>query len=183
MIEEWKKQIGIAFLVKQKIWELDQGRLWPLHYPELGATEDKLRQVEAHVGFSLPSQYRRFLECADGWRCFYQKVDLFSTDELLGGELMNVAGEVLEWLDAEGILCASGYSQGDVLPIGLSQEDNTLFCLAKAPQLSAGRALWFSDKLVDTFPDFREFFLAMCDYNRLEIRYLLDERANKPRGN
>ena len=46
MTVEWKKQIAIAFLVKQRIWELDQGRLWELHYPELAATEEQLRAVQ-----------------------------------------------------------------------------------------------------------------------------------------
>lgn len=180
MTVEWKKQIAIAFLVKQRICELDQGRLWPLHYPELAATEEQLHAVEAHLGFPLPVQYRQFLECANGWQCFYQKVDLFGTDNLLGGDRMRLAEDVLDWLEAENILAPAGYSQKELLPVGLSQDDNTLFCMTTPSHSFPGRVLWFSDKLVDTFPDFKEFFLAMCDYNRLEVGYLLDEQANEP---
>src|SRR5205814_1245614 len=84
MTVEWKKRIAIAFLVKQRIGELDQGRLWDLHYPELAATEEQLSAVEAHLGFSLPGQYRQFLECASGWQCFFLNVDLFGVEDLLG---------------------------------------------------------------------------------------------------
>jgi SMI1 / KNR4 family (SUKH-1) len=180
MTVEWKKQIAIAFLVKQRIWELDQGRLWELHYPEVAATEEQLRAVEAHLGFSLPAQYRQFLECANGWQCFFLNVDLLGAEDLLGSDRMDMALEVLKWLEADHVLASSGHSQKELLPIGLSREDNTLFCISTPLCLVPNQVLWFSGKLVDTFPDFREFFLAMCDYNRLEVERLLGERANEP---
>jgi hypothetical protein len=183
MTVEWKKQIAIAFVVKQRIWELDLGRLWELHHPELAATEEQLRAVEAHLRFSLPVQYRQFLGCANGWQCFFLNVDLFGVEDLLGSDRMGMALEVLEWLEADHVLVSLGHSQKELLPIGLSREDNNLFCMTTPSHSFPGRVLWFSGKLIDTFPDFREFFLAMCDHNRLEVERLLGEQASGPRGN
>jgi hypothetical protein len=176
MSDQWKKDIAIAFLVKQRIWELDQGRLWPFHYPELAATEAELIAVEEQLGYPLASEYRLFLSCANGWQCFYQRVDLFGTAELLGGLRMSAAMELLGWLE-EDVLPFCGYSQADLLPIAISRDDLTLFCLTKPSHPRPGQVLWFSGKLIETFPDFREFFLAMCDYNRKEVGYLLEEQG------
>lgn len=180
MNEEWKKQIATAFLVKKRIWELDEGVLWPFHYPELAASEEQLRAVEEHLGFTLPLHYREFLGCANGWDCFYQKVDIFGSNDLLGSNRMGLALEILGWLKEENILSGSGYSQEELLPVGVSQDDNTMFCVTNNEHSSPGRVLWFSDKLVDSFSSFWEFFLAMSDYNRLEVGYLTGEKPGNP---
>lgn len=173
MTVEWKKQIAIAFMVKQKIHELDGG-LWPFHYPELAASEEQVLAVESQLGHPLPAEYRQFLRCANGWQGFYLNVDLFGVEDLLGSPRMGMATELLEWLVADTPVSASPFHP-ELLPIGLSQEDNTLFCLATPLHPHPGQVLWYSGKLIDTFPDFREFFLAMCDYSRLEVQRLLGE--------
>jgi hypothetical protein len=179
MSDQWKKEIAIAFMVKQRIWELDQGRLWPFHYPELAATEAELVAVEERLGYPLAGEYRSFLSCANGWQGFYQRVDLFGTSELLGGLRMAAAAELLEWLE-EDVLPFCGFAQTDLLPIAVSRDDMTLFCLSKPSHPHSGQVFWFSGKLIETFVDFREFFLAMCDYNRKEVGYLLGEQGTSP---
>jgi hypothetical protein len=181
MTTEWKKQIAIGFMIKERIRDLDQGRLWALHYPELAASEEQLGRVEAHLGFSLPVQYRQFLECANGWQCFFLNVDLFGVDDLLGSDRMAFAMEAVEWLEADNVLASSQVCRQELLPIGMSREDNNLFCISISPSSRSGEVLWFSGKLIDRFSDFREFFLAMCDYNRLEVDRLVREQSNTPK--
>lgn len=170
--EEWKKQIAIAFLVKQKIHELDGG-LWPFHYPELAASDEQILMIETQLGYQLPAEYRRFLRCSNGWQGFYLNVDLFGIDDLLGSPRMDRATEILDWLVADTSVSATS-SKSELLPIGLSQEDNTLFCLATPLHSHPGQVIWYSGKLIDSFPDFCEFFLAMCDYSRLEVQRLVE---------
>jgi hypothetical protein len=179
MSVEWKKQIATAFLVKQKIHELDEEGQWPFHYPELAASEEQIHAVENKLGYSLPIEYRQFLKCANGWQGFYLNVDLFGTEDLLGSSRMTRAIELLEWLEADNVIPSSSFHP-ELLPIGLSQEDNTLFCLATPLHQLSGQVLWFSGKLIETFPNFREFFLAMCDYSRLEVERLQGKVPNLP---
>jgi hypothetical protein len=177
MLDEWKKQIGIAFYIKEKFAVLDQGRLWgPLYYPELPASEEELRLVEASLGSPLPTQYRQFLMCANGWKRFYQDVDIFGTDELRRGDRMIAAIEALDWLDANDVITKAGYSRKELLPIGISQdkENNTLFCITTSNAPYAGVVLWFSEKFIQAFLDFRDFFLAMCEYNSMEVKEFLN---------
>lgn len=43
---DWKKEIGIAFLVKQKLFDVDVDELWPLHHPEAAATAEELDEAD-----------------------------------------------------------------------------------------------------------------------------------------
>lgn len=171
MTVEWKKRIAIAYLIKRKINEIDGGRLWSLHHPELAASEEQLLAVEYHLGYPLAADYRRFLECANGWQEFYLNVDLFGVDDFQGSPRMSMATELLEWLVADSPVSASPF-HAELLPIGLSQEDNTIFCIATPLHPQPGQVLWYSGKLIDTFPNFQDFFLTMCDYSRLEVKRL-----------
>ncbi len=58
----------------------------------------------------------------------------------------------------------------ELLPIAVSIDDNTLFCLTTEENDVKDRVLWFSGRLVDSFESFTEFFLAICDYNRSRCR-------------
>jgi len=177
MTVEWKKRIAIAAMVRQRINELDHSRLWPFHLPELAAKDDTLREVETKLGYALNRGYRDFLGCANGWQCFYQRVDLFGTGDLLGSTRMTNALSLLDWIEPD-VLHSAGVSQDSLLPIAASFDDFTLFCISKPGSPSEGEVLWFSGKLVERFANFEIFFLAMIDYNRIEVNTLTNGDKN-----
>ena len=39
---DWKREIAIAYLVKQRVAEVDSNHLWEFHLPELAATEEAI---------------------------------------------------------------------------------------------------------------------------------------------
>ncbi|BES72293.1 hypothetical protein RE428_33110 [Marinobacter nanhaiticus D15-8W] len=47
---DWKREIGIAHLIKQKIAEVDEERLWEHCYPEMAASPRAIEDAEAPIG-------------------------------------------------------------------------------------------------------------------------------------
>jgi len=47
---DWKRELVIVHFVKQKIAEVDVDRLWENTLPEVAATEEQLRSLEARLG-------------------------------------------------------------------------------------------------------------------------------------
>ena len=178
MSDEWKNRIAIAYMVKQKINEVDADNLWSFQYPELAASEVELTEAESAINHRLSPEFRQFLACANGWNQFFQRVDLFGTHDLRGSSRMQRALEIVQWLIEDGSW--EGTSD-ELLPIAVSNDDNTLFCLTTAANSQKGRVLWFSGKLIESFANFTEFFLAMCDYNRLEVQNLINEHSKDDR--
>ncbi|HYR50137.1 MAG TPA: SMI1/KNR4 family protein [Candidatus Eisenbacteria bacterium] len=172
----WKQAIGEMALIHQHIWDLDDARIWPRHLPEVAASEKEIKAVEASLGYELPSDYRSFLACADGWRGFYQWVDLFGSKEL-NGSARRSAEITVATLEKEGALPKERVSSADVLPVALSSKDIDLFVLVKPNHPRAGSVIWLAGTVVDRFPSFAEFFLAMMDYNREEVQELLKARS------
>lgn len=176
MSDEWKKRIAIAYMVKQKISEVDVDGLWSFQYPELAASEGQIVEAEAAMHYRLPLDFREFLKCADGWNQFYQRVDLFGTNDLKGSDRMERALEMVQWLIEDGSWEGTA---NELLPIAVSIDDNTLFCLTTEANNAKDRVLWFSGRLVESFESFTEFFLAICDYNRLEVQNLINEHPSE----
>src|SRR3990172_5973990 len=166
---DWKKEIGIAFLVRQKVAEVDTEHILPFALPQLAATEDAIRSVEAQIG-NLPTDYRSFLLCANGWDAFCMDRDLFALSDLVAGPRMVRAGELLATLTPLEDLC--GLSEDEVLPIGLAQQDIDLFVISRAPGATLGKVYWLAGQLVEQYQSFSEFFLAMVDYSRRDIDWL-----------
>jgi hypothetical protein len=50
MIHDWKKEIGVACLVKQHVAELDKQGLWPVHLPEVAASQCQVEVAEDTLG-------------------------------------------------------------------------------------------------------------------------------------
>lgn len=167
MTSDWRKLIAIAHLVRQRLAEVDGG-LWPHHLPEVAATEERLAAFEAELGEPLPAAYRRFLARADGWSAFYQAVDLFGLEDLSSGKRRARALSFLLPLDPLEPVC--GLDRSEVLPIGVSQETEDLFLIGRSTSRKPGHVFWIAGQLIEEFPDFEEFFLAMVDYNREDVR-------------
>ena len=173
---DWKKEIGIAFLVRQKVAEVDRQHVWPFALPQVGATEDAMRSVEGQIG-NLPVDYRAFLRCADGWDAFCKDRDLFGLGDLVGGPRMARARQLLATLSPLEDVC--GLSEEDVLPIGASQHNIDLFVISRVAGVDHGKVYWLAGQLVEQYPRFSEFFLAMVDYSRMDVAHFTSNPPDK----
>lgn len=178
MITDWKAEIVKGDAIHQRIEELDRGRLWQRHLPEVAASEEEISSAEAALGFRLEERYRTFLRHANGWKSFYQAVDLFGTANLLGASPMDSARRQLQAIEALELEAALDLNLADVLPIGASALQRDIFLIAQKWSDRPGSVVWFAGRVVDSFPTFDEFFLAMLDYNRREVSYLESDSAS-----
>jgi hypothetical protein len=107
-MKDWRPAIVRMVEIKQAIYEADTDGLWEYHLPKVAATEDEIAAVEARLGIRLDPQYREFLRYANGWPSFYQSVDLFGTEDLAGGPMMDHVNEMLDVIEPEPVLEQAG---------------------------------------------------------------------------
>jgi len=169
---DWQTEIAVGALVQARIEELDHGRLWERHLPTIAASDLEIAAVERQITWPLDARYKEFLRYANGWRHLYQTVDLFGTAELGGGPLMDSARRQLEAVGGDLFQLATGVSIGSVMPIAASAEQRDLFLIETANSSNPGSVIWFSGQQIERYENFDEYFLAMIDYNRLEIATL-----------
>ncbi len=167
----------MATSVREELDRLDTEGLRKPHFfhNEVAASEDQLTSVEASLGHEIDAQYRSFLSRANGWKGFYQRVDLFGTAELTGGAHMDKSLSLLESLEPIVPLC--GVQRSELLPIAVSHTDIDLFVIGRPSSPLARKVLWLAGGLIDTFQNFGEYFLAMVDYNRREVKRLQIDRS------
>jgi hypothetical protein len=161
---DWKRELTIATYVKSKLFEADEEGLWPQSWPEVAAREEDILAAEATLRHRLDEQYRSFLAHANGWQGVLQTIDLFGTADLAGSPSMVSASAFLA--DSWACLAALHCPLESFLPIAYSEESSDLFLLGRPNSPTPGRIWWISAQLIDTYPSFLDFFLAMVDYNR-----------------
>jgi hypothetical protein len=180
-LKPWKDQIAVMYLVREELRRVDKNGLWEYHYPELRASEEQLVAAEAYLGHSIDKQYRDFLMCANGWKCFSQSVSLFGTGDLMGSSLMDCAMETLEIMDdAFPFERDTGFSREEFLPIAATFEDKDIHVITRPTSRQPGVVIWFAGEEIERYPNFEEYFLAMADYNRSDIDYFKKEEPPKP---
>ena len=173
---DWKRELAIAHLVKQKIAEVDVERLWEDTLPEIAASEEQLRSLEAQLGYGLDRQHTEFLLHANGWRAFKQQVDIFGVDDFLGGARAARAVALIDSLEPLETLC--GFGKPDVLPVAVSSDDIDVMVMTRPHTKTPGKILWLAGRLIETFAGFDEWFLAMVDYNRFEYQRLTNAHGS-----
>lgn len=65
---DWKRELVIARLVKQRVSEVDVDGIWENTLPEVAASEEELQALESRLGYFLDSKHRAFLSHANEWR-------------------------------------------------------------------------------------------------------------------
>jgi hypothetical protein len=162
--------------VKQRLAEVDGG-LWPYNFPEVRADENMICELEKDLGFRLPSSYRDFLLHANGWRGFFQTTDLLGSRELLRGNHRSYFQRVYSGLNTSD-WTALGLDPEKVLAIGVNLEDRNVFMLDLASyRENDAPVVWLDGARIEDWPNFEEFFLAMIEYNRLEVEHF--EESNQ----
>lgn len=167
---DWKREIGIAYLVKKRTEEIDLDRLWDYAVPELAASFEEIKRAEEMAKIVFSDHQRDFLLSANGWRCFYQAVDLFGTKDYCGGDRFVRASSLLNSLEEIESIC--GLSKEKAIPVAVSMNDIDLFLTSRNPDLDGDSVYWFAGQLIERFDNFSEFFLSMVDYNRLTFEKL-----------
>lgn len=172
---DWKRELAIAHLVKNKIAEVDIDHLWENTLPNAAASPDQLRMLESQLGYALHPQHREFLLHANGWRAFMHNVDVFGVDDFLEGPRAGAAVELIESLEDLEPLC--GFARRDLLPVAVNMTGIDVMVMTRPHTETPGKVIWLAGGVVDTFPDFQEWFLAMVDYNRYEYQRLVKAQA------
>jgi len=172
---DWKRELVIAHLVKNKISEVDVDGLWENTLPEVAVSAEQLTSLEKVLGYHLDPQHRQFLLHANGWRAFMQHVDVFGIDDFKGGGRAARAIELIDSLEPLDSLC--GYGKRDLVPVAVSSDDIDVFAMTRPHTAVPGQVFWFAGALIETFPCFEEWFLAMVDYNRKEYQRLVAAHA------
>ena len=167
---DWKLEIVKAVMVQERLQELDVRSLWSYHLPELAASEHDIYVLEKRLGYRLDEKYRKFLLCANGWKSFYQDVDIFGTKELMGSSLMDAAGQQLDVIGSKLFFDNTGLEVQNVLPIAASMQQPDMFLLVLPGTSEAGSVVWVAGSEVERFVGFEEYYLAMVDYNRRRIQ-------------
>lgn len=163
----WPVLIAKLVEVKQLVEETNPG-FWPHHYPEVGASPEVIDHIESVLERKLPWSYRQFLLHANGWKGFFQTVDLLSCEQLVGSSHR-------EYFDNEyGGLCADDWARlalrpEDLVVIGVTLEDRDAFVLNYASDQQGEReVVWLAGDVVDRWVSFYDFFLSMIEYNKRE---------------
>ncbi|TDP96796.1 SMI1/KNR4 family protein [Labedaea rhizosphaerae] len=166
---DWRAEIVKGVIVHQRLAELDTAGLWSYHLPELAASEDEIEATESALGHRLDPQFREFLRYANGWRSFYQDVDIFGTRALLGEGAMGSVREMLAAVDPELFFEDVGLAIDDILPVAASDKQTDIFLMSTQESQERGVVIWFAGYTIDRFDSFNEFYLSMLDYNRRQI--------------
>jgi len=175
-LKVWQDRIAVMFLVREEMRRLDTLGLNEYFYPELAATEEQLVAVETHLGEPLNSGYRDFLLCANGWRGFFFSLQLFGTEDLMGSKLMNLALEALGYVDdAMPLFKDLGFAKEDLLPIAASFIERQMHVITRSTSHQPGKIIWFDCGEVESYLSFEDYFLAMTDYNREDLKDLPEQ--------
>ena len=169
-MEKYKQLIVRLLTVRDKMMEIDTKQMWEYHFPEIACNESEIERVQEYIGFKLDNEYVSFLLCANGWKCFYQMVDLFGTKDLVSDK-MKIAEDYLQAeLEYDEELCSI---KDKLLPIACSQDDNDLFVLVLDGCTYSGSVIWLAGGQIDRFDSFYDFFESMIEYNRITYEYML----------
>jgi hypothetical protein len=94
-----------------------------------------------------------------------------ATADFLSEQRSQFAKELLETWEPLDKLC--GLRPSDVLPIAVSQDSIDVFVISRQHTQKPGEVVWLAGEVIDRFPHFDEYFLAMVDYNREEAKALV----------
>lgn len=174
-LTQWMVRIVRMLEVRNEMYIADKEQLWDYYYPELAAQMEDIASLQKKLNVTLSQDYVDFLLRADGWKCFYQNVDLFGTKDF-DTEIMKYAKLLLsvelEYHDALRQI------KDDLLPIAVSRTDKDLFVMVLTEGKNFGQIVWLAGGEIDRFSSFIEFFDSMMEYNQLDLEDMLNENKS-----
>ena len=178
----WPDYIGWGWMIVQARMEADWTGLWDYAMPNPKASEETVARAEARLGFRLPESYRGFLLAADGWPCFFQDMTIFSTSDLLGGELHKAGQIQLELEECVEAMAAGGVIAADHFTVVASRESIEIALMGKPGTPAEGTVSWVRGEVMQRYDDFLDYYLSMMELNKLDIARLRRDFGPKPDG-
>lgn len=161
MTVDWKSLILSVVRWKQVANDNDRFGALPWHLPNVAASNHMVSKAEESLGVIFPTDYRQFLQHADGWPGFFISVDLFGTSDFLSAR----SGEVKQRAPISAFVERCGLLLQHVVPIGASEIEPDVFLLVGSQSSDmAGQVLWWANGEVQRFESFAAFFEAMVVY-------------------
>lgn len=170
MTRDWRPEIVRIVQIKQAIAEADREGVWQFHLPGIAATYEEISGAERRLGVRFDPSYKDFLSFANGWPWFFQSVDLFSVDDLVGRR-NDLAQQMLAAIEPAA-LEQTGLKGIPLLPIASTAVDLDLFVMPIVDGQQSPPVVWLAGYEVDRFETFEEFILAMIEYNVRELEAL-----------
>lgn len=159
----WPVLISKVIYHKQIAAEHDKKGILPWHLPRVAAPLATIEKIEITSGIVLSKEYKEFLAHADGWPGFHITTDLFGSDDFAKGRHRRA---IQTRPGISQLLAEQGINIERVCAIGASDEDIDAFVLVSSDGGPlAGRVLWLATQEVDRYEGFKDFFLAMIEYN------------------
>ena len=178
----WPDYIGWGWMIVQARMEADWTGLWDYAMPNPKASEETVARAEARLGFRLPESYRGFLLAADGWPCFFQDMTIFSTSDLLGGELHKAGQIQLELEVCVEAMAAGGVIAADHFTVVASRESIEIALMGKPGTPAEGTVSWVRGEVMQRYDDFLDYYLSMMELNKLDTADLRRDYGPKPDG-
>ncbi|MFC2779580.1 MULTISPECIES: SMI1/KNR4 family protein [Actinomyces] len=178
----WPEYIGWGWMIVQARMEADWTGLWDYALPHVHATEETVTNTEAQLGFRLPESYRGFLLTSNGWPCFYQDMTIFSTSDLLGGDLHKAGQIQLELPECVEAMAAGGVIAADHFPVAASLTQIDVALMGKPGTPAEGTVSWVRGEVIERYDDFLDYYLSMMEYNKLDTADIREKDAPKPDG-
>ncbi len=171
-LTQWMVRIVRMLEVRNRMYAADKEQLWEYYYPEVAAKIEDVESLQKRLNIRLNPDYVDFLLRADGWKRFYQDVDLFGTKDF-DTEIMEYAQQLLnvELEYHDSLRQIKDY----LIPVAVSRTDKDLFVMVLTEGEDFGKIVWLAGGEIDRFSSFVEFFDSMMEYNRLDLESLLNE--------
>ena len=149
--------------VRNELYKADKDQMWEYYNPEVAANPKEIELVQNKFQIELSQDYIDFLLCANGWKCFYQLVDLFGTKDF---DTKNMS-RAQKLLNIELAYDKSlNEIKEDLFPIAVSQTDKDLFVMVLAKEKEYGQIIWLAGGEIERFLSFSDFFESMIEYNK-----------------
>ena len=178
----WPDYIGWGWMIIQARMEADWKGIWNYAVPHVHATEETVASTEAQLGFRLPESYRGFLLASNGWPYFYLDMTIFSTSDLLGGELHEAGQTQLELDECVEAMAAGGVIAADHFPVAASLESIDVALMGKPGTPAAGTVSWVRGEVIERYDDFLDYYLSMMELSKQETESIRRKDGSKPDG-
>ena len=178
----WPEYIGWGWMIVQQRMEADWTGLWDYALPHVHATEETVANTEAQLGFRLPESSRNFLLTSNGWPYFFQNMTIFSTSDLLGGELHEAGQTQLELEECVEAMAAGGVIAADHFPVAASLTQIDVALMGKPDTPAEGTVSWVRGEVIERYDDFLDYYLSMMEYNKLDTADIREKDGPKPDG-
>lgn len=163
------KLINELMTLKDNMKKIDINNVFEYYSPNPPADNKKIEMFKKHNIFD-DSEILSFYQKCNGWKCFYQMVDLFGTEDYFTDKITYadvILKEVLKYQDE--------FTDQQVVPIAISQDDMDIFVLVKEGKCK-GNIIWFAGGEIERFSSFKDFFAKMTEYCKSDFSDLKSKK-------